>query len=149
MINISTAQSKNVVQMDTPPIYPGCENSKNPRECFNSMMKEHIRKNFNYPIAALIEKLEGKVLVQFTIDSTGTITNIKKRGPNTMFEIEAERIINLLPRMTPATYQGKNIKVPYSIPMTFKITRSELQKLKELKRHAKKVNEDLKRSKHY
>jgi len=58
------------------------------------------------------------------------------------------RILNLLPKMTPATYQGKKIKVPFSFPVNFKITRTELKRLKEMKKHAMKINEQLKKS-HY
>lgn len=104
------------------PIYPGCTgNNAQLKDCFNAMMQEHIRKNFNYPDSALEMGIHGKVFVLFAIDKDGRVTNIKTRGPAPMLEKEAERIIALLPTMEPGKQRGKPVKVPYSIPINFKI----------------------------
>ena len=105
------------------PVFPGCAGRNNAelRACFAMKMNEHIKKNFNYPESALELGLYGKVFVLFSIDANGTVSNIKSRGPSPVLEKEAERIISLLPKMEPGKQRGEPVKVPYSIPIYFKI----------------------------
>ncbi|MFH6603457.1 energy transducer TonB [Maribacter algicola] len=106
------------------PIYPGCEGAKNNDErkaCFQQKMQQHIVKEFHYPDLAVELNIQGKVYVQFAIDSKGKITDIRTRGPDKNLEREAARIIALLPQMTPGTQRGMAVKVPYSIPVSFKL----------------------------
>ncbi len=49
------------------PIFPGCENEKDKRACFNSMMQKHIGKNFRYPEIAQEMGVQGRVNVMFVI----------------------------------------------------------------------------------
>jgi TonB family protein len=107
--------------VDNVPIFPGCEDNINAKACFNKMMQSHISKNFNYPKEAIEKGIEGQVNVMFTISEEGSIIDIRKKGPNELLENEVERIIKKLPKMTPGNYDGKNVNVPYSIPITFKL----------------------------
>ena len=43
------------------------------------------------------------------------------RGPDKNLEAEAMRIIQKLPKMTPGKQRGRAVKVPFSIPITFKL----------------------------
>ncbi|NNE76538.1 MAG: energy transducer TonB [Pricia sp.] len=106
------------------PVFPGCENGSDAekRACFQKMVQEHVRKNFQYPDIAVEMGIQGKVFVQFIIDTDGNITNIRTRGPDLLLEKEAKRIISLLPQMTPGKQRGRVVKVPYTIPITFKLT---------------------------
>jgi len=104
------------------PVFPGCEDSDDPRSCFNKHMQEHIRANFSYPKEAIDQGIQGRVNIMFTIDPSGKVTDIKKRGPSKFLENEAVRIIELLPQMQPGRQQGKAVSVPYSIPISFRLT---------------------------
>jgi TonB family protein len=103
------------------PVFPGCENSEDPRGCFNKQLQEHIRKNFNYPAEAVEQGIEGQVNLLFTIDEMGNVVDIKKRGPYELLENEADRIIRRLPQMKPGILKGSNVKVYYSIPIIFRL----------------------------
>ncbi len=108
------------------PIFPGCESTKAQgataiRACFNEMMQKHIRKNFRYPEMAQEMGIQGRVFVQFTIMKDGSIGNIRYRGPDKSLEAEALRIIQKLPKMIPGKQRGRPVKVPFSIPITFKL----------------------------
>jgi protein TonB len=108
------------------PIFPGCENTKAQgataiRACFNEMMQKHIRRNFRYPEMAQEMGIQGRVFVQFTIMKDGSIGNIRYRGPDKSLEAEALRIIQKLPNMIPGKQRGRPVKVPFSIPITFKL----------------------------
>jgi len=104
------------------PVFPGCEDLQTEAEkkaCFNRKVQEHIQKNFNYPRTALEMGISGRVFIQFQIDATGKVSNIKKRGPDRLLEDEAVRIIASIPQMKPGTQRGRPTKVGYSIPINF------------------------------
>jgi protein TonB len=105
------------------PVFPGCENEpKNKlRDCFNSMMQKHIAKNFRYPEIAQEMGVQGRVNVMFVIQKDGSIGNVRMRGPDKNLEEEAARIIGKLPKMTPGKQRGRPVRVPFSIPITFKL----------------------------
>jgi protein TonB len=103
------------------PIFPGCENESDKRACFNSMIQKHISKNFRYPEIAQEMGIQGRVSVMFTIQKDGSIGNIRMRGPDKNLEAEAERIISKLPKMTPGKQRGRAVRVPFSIPINFKL----------------------------
>lgn len=103
------------------PVFPGCERASDKRACFNEMIQKHIRKNFRYPEIAQEMGIQGRVNVMFTIQKDGSIGNIRYRGPDKNLEAEALRIIQKLPKMTPGKQRGRPVRVPFSIPITFKL----------------------------
>ena len=105
------------------PIYPGCERvaKSKRRQCFQEQINKHIRKNFRYPEIAQEMGIQGRVYVNFIISKNGTITNIRMRGPDKNLEKEAARIIGRLPKMTPGKQRGRPVRVPFSIPITFRL----------------------------
>ncbi len=103
------------------PIFPGCEGAPNKRDCFQEMMQKHISKNFRYPEIAQEMGVQGRVSVMFTIQKDGSIGNVRMRGPDKNLEAEAARIIDKLPKMTPGKQRGRAVRVPFSIPITFKL----------------------------
>ena len=110
--------------IENAPIFPGCEaisNEDEKKECFQQMMQKHIRKYFQYPETAQEMGLEGRVNVVFTIQKDGSIGDVKMLGPHEILETEAARIISKLPKMTPGKQRGMPVKVPFSIPITFKL----------------------------
>ena len=105
------------------PIFPGCESvaKSQRRACFQEQMNKHIRKNFRYPDIAQEMGIQGRVYVNFIISKDGSITNIRMRGPDKNLENEAARIIGRLPKMTPGKQRGRAVRVPFSIPITFRL----------------------------
>ncbi|WP_431127565.1 energy transducer TonB [Flagellimonas flava] len=103
------------------PMFPGCENASDQRECFQNMIQKHIRKNFRYPEPAQEMGLQGRVNVVFTIQKDGSIGDVRMRGPHKILESEASRIISKLPKMEPGKQRGTPVKVPFSIPITFRL----------------------------
>ena len=105
------------------PIWPGCigKNNNELKKCFQEQIKQHLINNFNYPEVAIELGIHGKVFVMFAIDKDGTVTGIKTRGPDKLLEKEAARIMSKIPKMIPGKQRGINVKVPYSIPINFKL----------------------------
>ena len=108
--------------VERPPIYPGCEPYiQQLRSCTQRKIQTHINKNFRYPEFAQKTGIQGRVFVQFIIDKDGSIVGIKTRGPHPILEIEAKRIISILPKFIPGYVDGKAVRVPFSMPITFKL----------------------------
>lgn len=108
------------------PIYPGCEEAKNNQErkkCFSKKITKLIQRKFEGSDIALNYGLVGKqkIDVQFTIDKTGEVTNIKTRSPHPKLDEEAERVINIIPKMTPGKQNNKNVGVIYTLPIVFNV----------------------------
>ncbi len=103
------------------PVWPGCKGKNNAelKKCFQTKMIEHVTDNFEYPEIALELGINGRVFVLFNVDSQGYVTNIKTRGPDRLLEKEAARIIGLVPKMIPGQQRGRNVSVPYSLPINF------------------------------
>ena len=105
------------------PLFPGCEKvaKSERRKCFQEQINKHIRKNFRYPEIAQEMGIQGRVYVNFIISKDGSITNIRLRGPDKNLEKEAKRIISKLPKMTPGKQRGRPVRVPFSIPISFRL----------------------------
>ena len=113
------------------PLFSKCKNSPllEQSKCFEQQMVKHVIRNFNYPKASLLNKIEGRVLVQFTINKKGEVVNIKKRGPKNGEELEkeAERLIKKLPKFIPGKHNGDFVNVKYALPITFRAPKKDIQ----------------------
>ena len=103
------------------PVYPGCENIRNKTKCLQENIQRHIVRNFKYPKEAKKNKIQGRVFVQFIVGTGGYVDIIKTRGPDDLLEKEAQRIISLLPKFKPGTLNGKPVRVPFSMPIIFRL----------------------------
>ena len=109
--------------MDQVPIFPDCEEQVDPKKCTTSYISLHVHKNFNSAISKDLDLEPGnkRVYVQFTIDKTGTITDVRARAPHERLEQEAIRVITTLPQLIPGEQKGKKVSVKYTLPITIKI----------------------------
>ena len=126
---ISFSQEKEIDfdSLERTPIYPGCEPYiQQLRSCFLRKIQIHINKNFRYPEFAQKTGIQGRVFVQFIIDKDGSVVGIRTRGPHPILEIEAKRIISILPKFIPGYVDGKAVRVPFSIPISFKLQKTKL-----------------------
>ncbi|MGW9685384.1 energy transducer TonB [Flagellimonas sp. 2504JD1-5] len=121
VINDDIPDEISFIVIEDVPVFPGCENANDKRVCFQEMMQKHVRKNFRYPEIAQEMGLQGRVNIIFTIQKDGSIAEVRMRGPHETLEKEAARIISKLPKMTPGKQRGTPVKVPFSIPITFKL----------------------------
>ena len=98
--------------IDEMPEYPGGEHN----------LQMDIVRNLRYPKDAVKKKLQGKVLVQFVIDEKGKVRNIRIiDSPHPIFNEEAIRAVELLRNFKPGKFQGKPIKVQYTLPINFQL----------------------------
>lgn len=109
--------------LEEPPVFPGCiaEAADETIRCFNVRMQEHLASNFRYPKKAVRKRISGRVYIFFLIDQEGKVDQIRTEGADPILQEEARRIISLLPQMTPGYHNGKAVRVPFVIPLTFRL----------------------------
>ncbi|WP_299097198.1 energy transducer TonB [uncultured Winogradskyella sp.] len=89
---------------------------------FSDRIQEIVKENFNQNIGDSTGlKGRQRIFTQFTINETGEVENIKVRAPHPLFEAEAKRVINLLPKFKPGNQRGKAISMVHNLPITFVI----------------------------
>lgn len=86
----------------------------------------YFSKALKYPTEHLEEGLEGVVMVQCTIDKNGKVKNTEiTQSLGGLFDQEALRVIQSMPAWSPASINGKNTSSKITIPLTFRVLKSE------------------------
>ena len=86
---------------------------------------QYIANNIKYPSVATQEKVEGRVIVQFIIDSEGRVVSPKiLRGLTPECDAEVLRVVGLMPRWKPAEQDGVAVECDFVLPVIFKINES-------------------------
>jgi len=94
------------------PQYPGGE-----EELLN-----FISRNLKYPKEAILNKIQGKVMVRFVITEKGDVEKVEViRSLYPACDQEAVRIVKSFSKFTPGKQNGRPAKVWYTIPISFKI----------------------------
>ncbi len=89
----------------------------------NGALMKFISETIKYPEAALKEGREGRVVVQFVVESDGTVadpTVVRRLDPD--FDGEALRVVSAMPKWIPGRQGGKAVAVRYTIPVTFRMS---------------------------
>jgi len=96
----------------------------------NSERIDSIAKTLDY------KKKIVRVYTMFTVDENGHIQNVVVRGPHRLFEQEAIRLINLVPKLDITEYVDGGEGKKFSLPIYFKIE-TKKEKLKKRKKEEK------------
>jgi len=106
--SISKEQVYQVVEQM--PQYPGGQDE------LAKFLGQHIK----YPEAAKKDSISGRVYVQFVVNKTGQINNVKLvRGIGGGCDEEAIRVVKMMPLWTPALQNGKPVSVFFNLPIVF------------------------------
>ena len=83
-----------------------------------------IRDNTKYPEAARANKIQGKVIIRFIVNTQGKAEGISViKGVDPELDFEAVRVISMLSGFTPGMQGGKAVNVWYMVPVNFELTR--------------------------
>lgn len=109
----TTAQGDEVYSSaDKMPVFPGGE----------AALMMYVRDNISYPSIAEEKNIQGKVIVQFVVDTTGQVGEVKvARSVDPELDREAVRVVKTLPPFTPGTRLGKPVNVWFTLPVNFKL----------------------------
>lgn len=101
------------VMVEKMPEYPGG----------NEAMYKFINKKLKYPRQARKNGIEGKVFIQFVIDTDGSVIDAKiLKDIGYGCGEAALKVVNKMPKWKPGTVQNKPVKVAFTLPFTFKLT---------------------------
>ena len=87
------------------------------KECFNFTLKEWVYSNYKMPAIVASENYQGVVNVFFEIDKEGIFKVLYTDAVYNELKVEALRVFNSLPQITPATYNGKPAYVQFTLPI--------------------------------
>lgn len=119
-------EAPTVFSVEQLPMFEACKglSRAEQKDCFDEQMSKAIAKYLVYPDSDLENGRQGVALVEFVIDETGTITNVKaldnKRATVTM-QKAAEKAVKRIPKLSPAMHGKKPVKIKYSIPVGFRM----------------------------
>ncbi len=117
-------ESKTNGDVDEMPRFPGCEaieDAEHRKVCAQKHLFQFIFDNLKYPEAAKKANIQGTVIVQFSVDTDGSIiepTILKSLGGGC--DEEVLRMMGQMPKWIPGKKEGKTVKVEMKLPIQFK-----------------------------
>lgn len=97
-------------EVDQMPQYPGGE----------AALMKYLQSHIIYPPMAAKNKVHGRVVVQFVVDKTGKVGEVKVvRSVDEELDKEAVRVCKLLPNFIPGRQNGTAVSVWYTLPIRF------------------------------
>ena len=85
-------------------------------------LMKFLQSHINYPPMAAENGVQGKVVVQFVVDKTGRVGEVKVvRSVDKDLDREATRVCKSLPKFTPGRQNGHPVSVWYTLPVSFKL----------------------------
>ena len=75
-----------------------------------------------YPEIAKENGVQGRVTLQFTIETDGSVKNVKVlRGVDSSLDKEAVRVVSSSPKWSPGMQRNKPVRVKYTFPVVFQL----------------------------
>lgn len=100
------------LSVDKMPVFPGGE----------AALMTYVRDEISYPDDAADKNIQGRVIVQFVVDTLGQVGDVKVvRSVDDALDREAVRVVKTLPSFTPGIRKGKPVNVWYTLPVNFKL----------------------------
>lgn len=81
-----------------------------------------VNSHLVYPEKAKKEGIQGRVTLQFTVESDGSVTNVRVlRGVDPSLDAEAVRVVSSSPKWNPGRQRDRNVRVTYTFPVIFQM----------------------------
>ena len=97
---------------DGRPQYPGGD----------AAVLQFIAQNLKYPVSAMEQGVQGRVVVDFVVEKDGSMSDVKVvRSVDSALDKEALRVVKALSKFTPGTKNGQPVRVRYTLPITFRM----------------------------
>ena len=88
----------------------------------DAALLKYLSSHINYPPMAAENNVQGRVVVQFVVDKTGKVGEVKVvRSVDKELDREAVRVCKSLPKFVPGRQNGQPVSVWYTLPVTFKL----------------------------
>lgn len=85
-------------------------------------LMRYLSSHINYPPMAAENNVQGKVIVQFVVDKSGKVGEVKiVRSVDKDLDREAVRVCQSLPKFIPGRQNGQAVSVWFTLPIQFKL----------------------------
>lgn len=89
----------------------------------DTALRRFLREKIEYPAISRNEHIQGKVIVQFIVDTNGNITNINiNKSVSKELDAEAIKVVKEIPRWIPGKMDGEKMGMEYYLPFNFSLT---------------------------
>ncbi|WP_212006289.1 M56 family metallopeptidase [Chitinophaga sp. HK235] len=108
---VSIVQPAVYTFVEHPPTYVGGEEA----------LTRYLSNSIHYPREAQENNVSGTILVQFVVDSTGHLKDLKTVGTKKGYGLEEEalRVITAMPQWNPGMHRNKKVAVQFNLPIRF------------------------------
>ena len=108
--------AQDLSEYEKPPVFSECANQSisSLKDCFNNQVSQHIYSNFKVPQIVNGENYEGSVVVLFEVDANGDFIVLYIDAIYDELKTAARLVFAELPKIRPATYNGKPTFKQYS-----------------------------------
>ena len=81
-----------------------------------------VNSQLKYPEQAKQDGITGRVTLQFTIETDGSVTDVKVlKGVREDLDSESVRVVSASPKWEPGKHNGKPVKVTYRLPIVYQL----------------------------
>lgn len=88
----------------------------------DAALMKYLSENVKYPALAIKAQEQGRVVVSFTVEKDGAISDVKvARTVTPSLDAEAVRVVKAMPKWTPGKQGGQLVRVRYNVPVSFKL----------------------------
>jgi TonB family protein len=110
--NLPIPNSDLKVVAEKTPAFPGGE----------AALFRFLDRNLKYPDVALVNAVEGTIVMEVVVEKDGSLTNIKIiKGLGYGCDEEAIRLIQIMPKWIPGTQNGSIVRARHNFPIRFTI----------------------------
>ncbi len=83
-------------------------------------LQKYLAESVKYPVIAQENGIQGRIYVQFVINSKGEVTNATVlRGVDPSLDREALRVVQSMPNWKPGKQRNRPVRVSYTVPINF------------------------------
>jgi len=92
----------------------------------NQALMEFLCNNIKYPIVAMENNVQGKVIVSLIVDESGYMSDVKvEKSVDPSLDREALRVVRMLPRWIPGKQDGVPVRTKITVPVVFRLTEAK------------------------
>lgn len=130
------------VDYEKSPVFPKCESQdiEALSNCFKSELAYFIHEKFKTPQIVIDENYKGNIFVLFEVTNQGSFKVLYTDATYTELKIEIEEVFNQLPKIQPATYNGRPIFKQYSYKISIPLEAPSAVELSDVNLEMKAIS---------
>ena len=91
-------------------------------------LMKYLQKNTRYPQICKEQGVQGRVIVQFVVNTDSTITDVNViKSVNPHLDEEAVRVVKAMPKWNPGKQRGELVCVRFTLPVTFRLPKDTVK----------------------